>query len=136
MFSRIRLERVRANQFGEVLGLVRRSLPQRTHLVQIDFESSTRTLPRRFRSGQSSADDLDLHPCSSASGHALEHLAIDSHRQPLLHHFGAERLVEVDGRGIPVEHLPLEASAVFGHGDSGEMQQQRFSNAFAAELRV
>ena len=47
-------------EFREVVRLVRRGLLHRTHLVEIDLEPSARTLPRRFGSGQSSANDLDF----------------------------------------------------------------------------
>src|SRR4051794_30481824 len=55
-----RLERVGADEFGEVFGFVRGSGADGTHFVEIDRESATRTLPCGFGAGQSSADDGDF----------------------------------------------------------------------------
>ena len=56
-------ERIGADEFGEVGGLVRRGRPDRTHLVQYDRDAGLRRLPRGFRAGQPAADDMNgTHP--------------------------------------------------------------------------
>src|SRR3989442_2460566 len=66
----------------------------------------------------------------------LQRLALDSHGKPLLDDLGSEGLVEPDGRSVPVEDLPLEASAVLVDGKSRQMREQALADSLAAELRT
>src|SRR5208337_3613319 len=43
--------------------------------------------------------------------------------------------VELDGRGVPVEYLPLVSPAALLHSYAGEMLEQRFADPFLAKPR-
>ena len=74
------LERVRANELGESVGLVRRRRHDRTHLVQRYLEPAGGELPRCLRAGEAPADNRDsLRHTATASGvgatsHSFAHL--------------------------------------------------------------
>ena len=53
------LERVAADEFGEAVGLVRRSGAHGAHLVEHARHSAAGDLPGGFRAGESAADDVD-----------------------------------------------------------------------------
>ena len=48
---------------------------------------------------------------------------------------GAQRVVEGDGGGVPVEHRPLEPGQPLGHAAAGEIGQQRLARAQPSRLR-
>ena len=52
-------ERVRADELGEAVGLVRGGRAQRPHLVQHDRHAGLRELPGGLRAGEAAADDMD-----------------------------------------------------------------------------
>ena len=53
------LERVRAHQLGEAIGLVRRRAAHGAHLVQHDVVPALGELPRGLAAGESAADDVN-----------------------------------------------------------------------------
>ena len=50
---------------------------------------------------------------------------------PLVLRQRADGAVEVDGRLVPVQHAPLQASAVVGHGLAGQLAEQPATGADA-----
>src|SRR5262249_36183741 len=52
-------QRVGANEFGEIRGLMRGSCALGAHLEEFHRNAATGTLPRRFRTGEAGADDAD-----------------------------------------------------------------------------
>ena len=63
------LERVRAHQLGQSVGLVGRGAADGTHFVQHHVVAALSELPRGFRPGESAADDVDWgrrHECNLA----------------------------------------------------------------------
>ena len=52
-------ERVRADELGVAVGLVRGGRPQRPHLVQHDRHAGLRELPGSLGAGEAAADDVD-----------------------------------------------------------------------------
>lgn len=56
----------------------------------------------------------------------------NSHYAPVGRHLGAHLVVEVDGVLVPVEDVPLEAGAAFDDGDTGDLGEEGFADAFAA----
>ncbi len=48
-----------------------------------------------------------------------------AHNAPLGEHVGAELLIKGDGRGVPGKDVPLQARAALGHGDLGDVLEQR-----------
>ena len=52
-------ERVGADQFGQMAGAVRGGLANRTHFMQHDRDAGLRRLPRRLRTGEAAADDVN-----------------------------------------------------------------------------
>jgi hypothetical protein len=56
----IGLERIRADDFGEVVGLMSGSRPRGTHLVQANFYPALGGLPGGFGARETSADDWYL----------------------------------------------------------------------------
>ena len=69
-------------------------------------------------------------------GQPVKRLAADAHVAPFVEELGAHGVVEVDGRRIPVENLPLQAQATLLDGDCGYLLEQRLADAEAAELRM
>ena len=160
--GRLALERVGADQFAEVGGLVRRREPRLTvddgaHLVEVDLAAEARGGQRGFGAGQAAANDANPHwdllggqlrfavstLRQSLRGWAGDRSAARCRASPLtrtLRHFvqelGAHGRVEVDGRRVPVQHLPLQARATFLDGDGGHPLEQRLANAEAAKLRL
>lgn len=61
---------------------------------------------------------------TAASGVLGERCSGEAKDCPILHWDGAEFLVEIDRRLIPIEHGPLHASATTRVGDGGEVEQQ------------
>src|SRR5436309_16046614 len=64
----------------------------------------------------------------------FERFALYSHAEPLLDDSGSEGVVEPDGRSVPVEDLPLEASAIVLDGNSRQMREEAHADSLAAEL--
>ncbi len=142
--GRFALEGVGADQFAEVGGLVggseaRLAVDEGAHLVEVHLAAQARGGERGFRAGESAADDANLHWAGSVgfcrdSGQAVERVAADAHIAPLVKELGAHGAIEVDGRGIPVQDLPLQARAALFDGDGGNLLEQRLADAQAAEL--
>ena len=61
-------------------------------------------------------------------------VAGDAKDRPFLHGPGAETFVELDRGLVPVEHRPLEASAIALGGDLRQMREQRAPRAAPAPL--
>ena len=55
----VRAERVGTNEFGELVGLVRRRAADRAHLVQHDLYAGPGDLPGRLAAGEAAADDMN-----------------------------------------------------------------------------
>ena len=72
-------ERIRADQFGVAVGLVRGGRAQRPHLVQHDRHAGLRQLPGGFRAGEAAADDVD-----GFQGHGRQTRRRRRARQPAL----------------------------------------------------
>ena len=62
-------------------------------------------------------------------------LAAQAADGPVVHHLGAERLVESDRRRIPVEHRPFEARLALLDAALRQLRHQRLADAAAAECR-
>lgn len=60
----------------------------------------------------------------------------DANVAPGVEELGTHSGVEVDGRGVPVEDLPLEAGAAVFDGDGGDSLQEGLADAEAAEFGV
>ena len=56
----VRFQRVRADYLGEFIAAMRGCLSDRAHLVQAHLRAGSRSLPRRFNAGQSTADNDDF----------------------------------------------------------------------------
>ena len=56
----VRPKRVRADQFGQIVGLVRGRPLDAAHFGQAYLEAGLGKLPRRFRSGETAADNVNL----------------------------------------------------------------------------
>ena len=54
--------------------------------------------------------------------------------RPLVHRHRAETPVELDGRGVPVQHPPLDPGVPTIHRDLGQCRQQRLAQAGATML--
>ena len=67
-----------------------------------------------------------------AGGEARQRLAVHAVAHPLGLRPRADRLVEVDGRLVPVQHAPFEAAAAFLDRDPRQMAQQALAGADAA----
>ena len=52
-------EAVRADELGEVAGLVDRRLPRRAHLEEVDADAPAGELPRGLAAGEAAPDDRD-----------------------------------------------------------------------------
>jgi len=74
-----------------------------------------------FRSKDIAAREVEL------SGEFIDGRAIESACGPVGHACGAEALVKVDGGLVPIEHRPLQASAIFVAGDLREVEQEGFA---------
>ena len=57
-------------------------------------------------------------------------------REILPHAGDWDRAEELDRGLVPIEYLPLIPSAIVLHRDLRQMQQQRFPDALAAQLRL
>src|SRR6266550_470706 len=57
--GRFRLQRIGTHQFGEILRLVRRGRAQRAHFIKVNLDTTPGALPRRFRTCQAGANDLN-----------------------------------------------------------------------------
>src|SRR5206468_11894419 len=68
------------------------------------------------------------------AGQTFERLALRSHVKPFVDDSGSEGLVKPDGRSVPVEDLPLEASAIVLDGNSRQMREEALADSLAAEL--
>ena len=67
-------------------------------------------------------------------GEGGQGFAGDAHDAPLGEHLGSHLFVEVDGGGVPVEDVPLEARAAFGDGDGGDAGEEGFADSLPAML--
>ena len=148
--GRLALERVGADQFAEFGGLVggrqaRLAVDHGAHLVEVDLAAEARGGERGFRAGQAAADDANPH-CASASARFAawsgsapsakppQRFAADAHVAPLVQELGAHGAIEIDGRRVPVQHLPLQAQAALFDGDGRDPLEQRLADAQAAKL--
>src|ERR1700730_8787827 len=68
-------------------------------------------------------------PCDPLQG-----LPLQVYGFPLIQKRSAQFFIELDRRSLPVQHLPPYAKATPLSGDTCYAGEQRFSNAFAAEL--
>ena len=69
-------------------------------------------------------------------GEAGEGIAAEADIAPLIEELGAHGAVKLDGGGVPVEDLPLEAEAVVFKGDGGYLAEQGLADALAAKGRL
>ncbi len=81
------------------------------------------------RRGANAAKDFGL---GAAFRELAELLAGDAHDAPVGGHLCAHLVVEVDGVGVPVEDVPLEAGAAFDDGYASDLSEEGFADAFAA----
>ena len=68
-------ERVRADEFGQPVGLVSVGAAHRAHLVQDDGHAGLGDLPSGFRAGEAAADDMDGRIWFSCDGNSGEQTA-------------------------------------------------------------
>ena len=85
-------------------------------------------LPRASRRWHAAVQTIRASCTQRFAGHA--------HIAPLVQEFGAHGAIEVDGRGVPVEDLPLQAQAALFDGNGGDPLQQRLADAEAAKFRL
>ena len=71
-------------------------------------------------------------PTILTSGQLLERIAGKSEYSPIVERLCANTLVEIDCQLIPVEHCPLEASAVSLESDLRERGQECKANSFTS----
>ena len=55
-------------------------------------------------------------------------------REPVFHHRGAQRLVEIYGCLVPVKNLPFQAWTIAFRGNTGQRRQEQFANALTAKM--
>ncbi len=142
-------------------GEARLAVDHGAHLVEIHLAAEARRGQRGFRAGQASANDANppavgrppsahlaemrrkvmarppvtaLRKTVLATAAATQRFAGDAHIAPCVQELGAHGAVEVDGRGVPVEDLPLEAGAVLFDGDGRDPLQQSLADAQAAKF--
>ena len=146
--GRLALERVGADQFAEVGGLVggseaRLAVDDGAHLVEIDLAAEARRGECGFRAGKPPPMTRIFTCAGSACGQIdgarspasrSQRFAADAHIAPLVQELGAHGPIEVDGRRVPVEDLPLQAQAALFDGDRGDSLEQRLADAEAAKL--
>ena len=64
-----------------------------------------------------------------------QRVAGHAHDGPFGHSDGTERVVEIDGRLVPIKYGPLEARTLLSYSDGSNPGQQALANAMAAILR-
>src|ERR1700733_2517839 len=64
----------------------------------------------------------------------MEGFAAQADVAPGVQEFGTHGAIEVDRRGVPVEHFPLQAGTALLNGDGGDAFEQCFADAQPAEL--
>ena len=69
-----RFEGVAADELGQPVGVVRRRLHRRPHLVQRHPDAALRERPGRLRAGETAADDGGVHASATSSGSASDEL--------------------------------------------------------------
>ncbi len=94
--------------------------------------SGAASMPLSESMSRHTGDRLEKLP--ALGGEGVEGFAGDLHTLPLDLHDGSHLLVEVDGGGVPVEDVPLEARAAFGYGDGGEAGEEGFADSLPAVL--
>ena len=131
-------QRVRANQFREIRGLMRRRRTHGTHLPEFDRDAAARALPRRFRSGKAGADRRErcwsscvasVHLGGALQPDASKRIAVQADGLPLIQKSRAQAPVKIDCRSVPVEHLPAHAKAILLPRDGRDPRQQSLSNS-------
>ena len=128
------LQRVRADQFREIRGLMRRCGAHRTHLPKFDRNSAPRALPRCFRSRQPGANDFYRCRSSRPLCHLFQRVSVQAHSFPVVQKSCAQALIEVDRRSIPVEHLPAHAKAILFSRHRRHSGQQRLANSLSRDI--
>ena len=68
-------------------------------------------------------------------GECGQRLSREAIAYPLTLGLGAEGLVKVDGRLVPIENIPLKATATFLHRQARQMFQQRLAGPGPALIR-
>src|SRR5437016_449752 len=88
----------------------------------------------------SAADAERLIPHTSYPGFARcqysQLLSREAIHRPLVHRLGAEGVVEIDGRLIPIQDCPLQTAAAALPGDVRETGQQSLAVALSPRLRL
>ena len=69
-------------------------------------------------------------------GQPMKGFTADPDIAPLVEELRAHGAIEVDGRGVPVQDLPLQARTVSLDGDGGDLLEQSLADAEAAKLRL
>jgi len=59
-------------------------------------------------------------------------IAGEANVAPLVQKLCAHGTVEIDGRSVPVQNLPLQAAAVVFKGNRGHLPEQRLADSFAS----
>ena len=91
-------------------------------------------LDRIWMVGPFAASVLHLGPVGlDRSSQGGEGWAGESHGGPLGERDCTEGVIEINGRGVPVQDGPLEAWATLGDGDGGDGGEECLTDAFAAE---
>src|SRR5207302_8740951 len=84
--------------------------------------------PSRSRSASSSLLSASAarrpNSFSSIARQPFQGLAGEAERLPLRKHLRAEAAVELDGRRVPVKHLPVHPTALLAHRDPGQLDEQ------------
>ena len=68
-------------------------------------------------------------------GGSLEGVADEHDGFPLVEEDGAQAIIEVDGRLIPVEDFPTHAEVIFIAGDAGHVRKQGLADSLLPEVR-
>src|SRR5207302_4466795 len=95
--------------------------------------------PSRSRSASSSL--LSASPArrpnsfSSIARQPFQGLASEAERLPLGKHLCSEAAVELDGRRVPVQHLPVHPAALLAHRDPSQLNEQGPADSSAPQVR-
>ena len=74
-------------------------------------------------------------PGNVSSGEGFERIARDAMRPPFLLGFCTERGIEVERRGVPIEHGPLETTEILSDAAPRQMYEQCAANTVTAIFR-